>query len=491
MLARGILGALALTAATYGEPAVPSTPGIRSEHGLPSPSHLSANQGRGQHGQGLPAHTVPPVKAERTSAFVPHRTRQAGLHEMPPPRASTNIVTAGPRARERHAKTSSATITFGNGSTGVVDANETTAPITQQPAGTCGCAGHQSVLVIVDSNMGSTWLGQLLHSHPCAHSFVPPGQRDDGHFRDPKYAGLVNQMKSQAKAAGGKSHGLMVPWNFLETYKGAMEKAPQAASYGAAQGPKILLMTREPIFQAISLLKKTALVKMKRAHEINCRNVNQRGDGTCDVAMSLHISPSFVELEGVTNTIAEHAKKKRLLARNAAELLRLNRVTGGAPPNFLELSYADLVCAQKMVGKGFLPPHVAEFLGLGTVCPTLLLSAHSSHKSSPGNSASSLSNLGAILKAADAAHKPWHEALLRPSEAWPCNSTQYPSGGRSGTDATDEVDDLGATESAAKLRHPLRSHRGEGNATSAREAEGATATAGSAEKERAGALPRH
>jgi len=40
----------------------------------------------------------------------------------------------------------------------------------------CACSEGKAILVVVDSNSGSTWLGQMLQHHKCSSEFIPPGQ---------------------------------------------------------------------------------------------------------------------------------------------------------------------------------------------------------------------------------------------------------------------------------------------------------------------------
>lgn len=78
----------------------------------------------------------------------------------------------------------------------------------------CGCPNMniqgQAVIVIVDSNSGSTWLGQLIDSHQCTLSFIPPEDatykpHPDGHFRPRTYKHLLNWMKKVSVNARGRS----------------------------------------------------------------------------------------------------------------------------------------------------------------------------------------------------------------------------------------------------------------------------------------------
>jgi hypothetical protein len=45
----------------------------------------------------------------------------------------------------------------------------------------CKCRNNQtSTIVIADGASGSTWLGQMLHQHPCSNGFISDSSRSDG-----------------------------------------------------------------------------------------------------------------------------------------------------------------------------------------------------------------------------------------------------------------------------------------------------------------------
>ena len=240
--------------------------------------------------------------------------------------------------------------------------------------GSCNCEGGQAVFVIVDSNSGSTWLGQILDHHPCAYSFVPSGMRPDGHWRAQTYGDLVTHMQQAHSRSNGKSYGVLLPRNYLERYMADLQKKPAGSVLsGNAAGPKILLYNREPIFQAISLLKKNQLFQARKEGKITrkeCENVNQRGGPSCQAALGQKLKTSFSDLDEAVNKIDAHVKSGRKDAMKAAQRFKTSAKPSHVGSNFMEFSYSDLVCAQSRRGAGFLPEHVAQFLGFGSNCPT-------------------------------------------------------------------------------------------------------------------------
>ena len=102
-------------------------------------------------------------------------------------------------------------------------------------------------------------------------------------------------MARDTTKAKGRSYGVILPWNFLEKYMDDMRKMPWPTRYGSS--PQVLLFLREPLFQAISLLKKAKLFQMKRNDHVHCDNVNQRGGTSCPAAVGETIAPTFKELD--------------------------------------------------------------------------------------------------------------------------------------------------------------------------------------------------
>jgi uncharacterized membrane protein YgcG len=298
-----------------------------------------------------------------------------------------------------------------------------------------------------------------------------------------------------------------------------MASKPEINQFGGTGGPpRVLVLTREPLFQAISLLKKTLLLRLHKASKATggnsanrCKNVNQRGSDDCKVANGFKVDVSFAELNDAIEKVAAHRKAMLGLAKEAAKILAgfgatqtaaaaagqpHRRRGGGAaaamaaaankainttmtttatmatnstdnmtttvppPPlrwdgsNFMEVPYAELLCAQQRRGVGFLPEAVSSFVGLGSTCPSVVSENSSTVKSSPSNPASALVHLPEIVKQAGGGGgsgggglsgpssgfagkryggsgssggggsrggKPWSKDLVRPHEAWPCS----------------------------------------------------------------------
>lgn len=292
----------------------------------------------------------------------------------------------------------------------------------------CMCGEGRPVIFIVESNTGSTWLGQILEHHPCAHSFVPAGLRPDGHYRGSKYGDLVTHMHKMLQEARGKSFGVLLAWNYLDRYMEELSKSPSGPMYGP-RGPKIVLYNREAVFQAISLLKKNKLVTDRKQGVISkkdCVNVNQRGGPSCRAAIGEKLKTPFEELDKTIQNIESHRVTARKLAKDAARRFKTSLRTGKNESNFLEFSYSELVCAQSRRGSGFLPERVAEFIGFGSTCATKPKET-TSVKASPANPANSLSNFDEIKRKAHSSRRKWAEALERPIEAWPCHSSPSPN----------------------------------------------------------------
>ena len=288
----------------------------------------------------------------------------------------------------------------------------------------CKCGEGRSVIFIVESNTGSTWLGQILEHHPCSHSFVPAGLRPDGHYRGKTYGDLVTYMHKTSQEARGKSFGVLLAWNFLDRYMQELSRSPSGYLYGPG-GPRIVLYNREAIFQGISLLKKSKLVSDRKHGVISrkdCENVNQRGGPSCKAAIGEKLNTPFEDLDKTVRMIEGHRSTARKLATDAARRFKTSLRTRKNESNFLEFSYSELVCAQTRRGAGFLPEHVAEFIGFGSECPTKPKET-TAVKASPANPANSLSNLNEIKRRARSARRKWSEALERPIEAWPCQSS--------------------------------------------------------------------
>jgi hypothetical protein len=209
-----------------------------------------------------------------------------------------------------------------------------------------------------------------------------------------------------------------------------LSKSPAGKLYGPTAGPKVVLYNREPIFEAISLLKKKKLFADRKKGVISrsdCLNVNQRGGPSCKAAMGENLDVSFEDLDETVEIIEDHVRTARKLAVEAARRFKTSVQVGKSDPNFLEFSYSELVCAQSRRGAGFLPDHVARFIGFGSECPTEPKET-TAIKASPANPATSLSDLTGVYRRARSARREWAKALERPVEAWPCNESHTPKG---------------------------------------------------------------
>jgi len=276
----------------------------------------------------------------------------------------------------------------------------------------CECPEGRAVLVVADSNSGSTWLGQILHRHPCSSSFIPPGQMPDGKFRPKDAEELTMMLWGMGRAAKGRSYGVILSPQYLARLLPEVLKAKrrgQPSSHALASHPvHVLVLVREPVFQAISFLKKAELLREKRSDGVECENVNQRGGRDCSAAAQVTISPKPRDLQRVVDV----AK-----VTHAHALQHAFRVSEAFDGDVLEMAYADLLCTQafRQGREGFLPLRVAAFTGLGEMCAAKGLSAVKA--SIPGSPAKSLRNLDAVKRFANNTSQDWEEALGRSTEA--------------------------------------------------------------------------
>jgi len=293
-------------------------------------------------------------------------------------------------------------------------------------------AGNATATIIfVHGCTGSTWLAEVLEKHPCTGSFIPSGAGPDHHFKPG--GGLENTLGVLAKEhqkLPGKSSGFLVQDVSGEWGKRLIQdigKASKSKANTVLLGhlrPRVLLFQREPLFSALCTLKKHALAHYAADHHVECANVNHQSHN-CAIATDFKYSLQLIDLKSTLNM--REAQWRRISANANAIANKLGHLYG-APDgsNFLDLSYAELVCAQKHLGFGRLPIHVEQFLGISPEqCPeanftTLDAENAAAHgtakKTSPPNSALGVANYHKLFEATRAENLSWAEGFMRPSE---------------------------------------------------------------------------
>ena len=133
----------------------------------------------------------------------------------------------------------------------------------QDPTCTCPTGkGKTTRLIIADSEMGSTWLVQLLDRHPCSDGFVPGKHtRPDGKYHPDNKNELVQELKHWKDGGAHSAHGIMLHYKTSETF---VNKLPGAGTLRAGTNFQInfqvILMWREPFFMGLSRLKKNIML---------------------------------------------------------------------------------------------------------------------------------------------------------------------------------------------------------------------------------------
>ena len=150
------------------------------------------------------------------------------------------------------------------------------------------------IIVIADSNSGSTWLSQLLDKSPCSSSFIPPGTRPDGKITPVNYKILAKILKTQKMhATRMRSYGVILSRQYLKRSLIPLARQPHLIRKGnndCTPPIRVLVLARHPLFAAISDLKKQQLASLKKQHKVQCRNVNQRGGENCAIATTMRFS---------------------------------------------------------------------------------------------------------------------------------------------------------------------------------------------------------
>jgi hypothetical protein len=321
--------------------------------------------------------------------------------------------------------------------------------------------GRIATIVIASGSTGGTWLGQLLHLHPCTNSFrLKFRTNEDGKFRGfdslQRLASVFYDMQPATASAAAHNawefgpRGVVVSAQQIQLLKQhSSEQMLHLPPYLKEHGIRVVLLTRDPLFWAVSRAKKRSLLGpdgVKVAKAIGCENRHQRGGDDCraiNATFRFRVSPgNFHEI------FEENEKEQRMMTRLAEWLgttfrpggLRSEKHGGGkkghhvgkvsrlkgkrkggggggggakahhdAPshghrPLYKIVRYEDLLCrSESSQGQDVLPPDLLDWIGLGNCgrlqSPTVGAPlSPSSVKSSPDNPLSAVANLREVLQ---------------------------------------------------------------------------------------------
>lgn len=268
----------------------------------------------------------------------------------------------------------------------------------------CATPVYPATVILADGSSGSTWLGQLLHNHPCSGGYVVDSARLDGKVFIDSLGEMSSMLlrnkrtRAAAGSAGGAAYGLVVPWQAMDKLLKHKRTGPgsgrspdrnTSSADGAFTllGPSfpplprftVVVLLRDPFFWVLSQEKKLSLRDAQgrpgsdsNGATVQCTNIHQRGSSLCPVtaAYRFAVDPGVLDLR-----IREFEAKIELMRSvGAAAALRWGNA------RYIELDYGELLCAKELLGADRLPEYLASAVGLGSKCGTARAAASATER---------------------------------------------------------------------------------------------------------------
>lgn len=319
-------------------------------------------------------------------------------------------------------------------------------PSPQAPAHICSRCYSRSnsctaTIIIASGSMGSTWLGQLLHLHPCTSSFrLRYKTGTDGKFRGFASVQQLASIFDDNEVFGANDlwergpRGVIISLKQVEQLR---KNQPKLRKINLPitlkrDGIRIIVLTRDPFFWAVSKAKKRSMLGAdgsKLAETIGCNNRHQRGSDSCkninesfrfsvvppdfeaivreneiEQRVSLRLGKwlaSIFQPDRESSQVYSHKNVKRqrsenLVRQESSHMIRSRKQRAG----FKIVRYEDLLCRSKTQHDvGALTPELLRWIGVGK-CTNMSIRAgirtgefQLSVKSSPENPLRAIINL--------------------------------------------------------------------------------------------------
>lgn len=289
-------------------------------------------------------------------------------------------------------------------------------PSPQAPSDICSrCLpdvnSRSASLIIASGSMGSTWLGQLLHFHPCTNSFrLRHNIKMDGKFRGfnslQELASIFSDepvIRENEKWERGP-RGVIVSLKEIEHLQKSKPRLRHVNLPPSLkrEGIRIIVLTRDPFFWAVSKAKKRSILGpdgSKIAKTLDCKNRHQRGGDSCK-GINESYSFSVVPREFFA-IVRENEIEQKSALRAGKWLASIFRPDEESRRKSMRVvRYEDLLCRSKTnQGVDVLPPELLKWIGLtkcGNMTKTLEVLTEdikASIKTSPENPVHSIKNL--------------------------------------------------------------------------------------------------
>ena len=319
-------------------------------------------------------------------------------------------------------------------------------PSPQAPAHICSRCYSRSnsctaTIIIASGSMGSTWLGRLLHLHPCTSSFrLRYKTGTDGKFRGFASVQQLASIFDDNEVFGANDlwergpRGVIISSKQVEQLQ---KNKPKLRKINLPitlkrDGIRIIVLTRDPFFWAVSKAKKRSMLGAdgnKLAETIGCKNRHQRGSDSCkSINESYRFSVVPPDFEAIVreNEVEQRASLRlgKWLAsifqpdRESSQVYSHKNVKRQRSENFNRqesspmvrsrkqratfkiVRYEDLLCRSKTEHDiGALTPELLRWIGVGK-CTNITIRARGqtgvfqpSVKSSPENPLSAIINV--------------------------------------------------------------------------------------------------
>jgi len=220
---------------------------------------------------------------------------------------------------------------------------------------TCPDRKTSVLLLLQDSDTGSSFLTQLLSGHECSQSWVEKGSRPDGHFRAKRSEDVYKSLLwSSDRTPGG---GPCVKGRVMEAHLNniGILNGPGPRSLNEADRHVLVLLRRNPLFVALGQLKKTyykATAKMDPKSK--CKNANQ--ERLCHGLSGFTFPVENIEkFDARVRHASEVATDARAFTKKFSERL-------GWPS--ADVAYPELLRIQYVTGRALVPAPLLRHLGL-------------------------------------------------------------------------------------------------------------------------------
>jgi hypothetical protein len=245
---------------------------------------------------------------------------------------------------------------------GIVAASATASAATDKNAtrtlAATACPGTKTsaLLLLQDSDTGSSFLTQLLSGHECSQSWVEKGSRPDGHFRAKRSEELYKSLSwgSDRTLAGEpcvKGRVMEAHPHNIDILNGA---GPGSSTKRGDRHVLVLLM-RNPLFVALGQLKKEYYAATaKRDPKSNCQNVNQ--ERLCHGLTGFTFPvDNFEKFDARVRNAASRMTEARAFTKKFSKRLKWPSA---------EVAYPELLNIEFVTGRALLPAPLLRHLGL-------------------------------------------------------------------------------------------------------------------------------